>query len=238
MFEVRGLDIAYGNFEVLHHVDIAVGERRIVGLFGHNGAGKSSLLRGIYGILPVRAGKVTFAGEEITNDPPFQRAVRGMRLVPQERNVFANLSVEDNLRLGALRRAGDASVHAARCEDVYETFPILRERYRARASVLSGGERQMLAISIALMTRPKLLLLDEPSSGLAPILVHRLFEMIAAIRDRFGTAVLLVEQNVKEALRIVDDACVLEEGRLVFSGHAGDKNEIVRHLWRLHGARQ
>jgi branched-chain amino acid transport system ATP-binding protein len=238
MFEVRGLDIAYGNFEVLHHVDIAVGERRIVGLFGHNGAGKSSLLRGIYGILPVRAGKVTFAGEEITNDPPFQRAVRGMRLVPQERNVFANLTVEDNLRLGALRLAGDASVHAARREDVYETFPILRERYRARASVLSGGERQMLAISIALMTRPKLLLLDEPSSGLAPILVQRLFEMIAAIRDRFGTAVLLVEQNVKEALRIVDDACVLEEGRLVFSGHAGDKNEIVRHLWRLHGARQ
>jgi branched-chain amino acid transport system ATP-binding protein len=238
MFEVRGLDIAYGNFEVLHHVDIAVGERRIVGLFGHNGAGKSSLLRGIYGILPVRAGKVTFAGEEITNDPPFQRAVRGMRLVPQERNVFANLSVEDNLRLGALRLAGDASVHAARCEDVYETFPILRERYRARASVLSGGERQMLAISIALMTRPKLLLLDEPSSGLAPILVHRLFEMIAAIRDRFGTAVLLVEQNVKEALRIVDDASVLEEGRLVFSGHASDKDEIVRHLWRLHGARQ
>jgi branched-chain amino acid transport system ATP-binding protein len=238
MFEVRGLDIAYGNFEVLHGVDIAVAERRIVGLFGHNGAGKSSLLRGIYGILPVRAGKVTFAGEEITNDPPFQRAARGMRLVPQERNVFANLTVEDNLRLGALRLAGGASVHAARREDVYETFPILRERYRARASVLSGGERQMLAISIALMTHPKLLLLDEPSSGLAPILVQRLFEMIRTIRDRFGMGVLLVEQNVKEALNIVDDACVLEEGRLVFSGHAADKDEIVRHLWRLHEARQ
>src|SRR5712671_2636515 len=185
MFEVRGLDIAYGNFEVLHHVDIAVGERRIVGLFGHNGAGKSSLLRGIYGILPVRAGQVTFAGEETTNDRPFQQAARGMRLVPQEGNVFPNLTVEDNLRLGALRLAGEAAVHAARFEDVYGTFPILRERRRARASVLSGGERQMLALSIALMTRPKLLLLDEPSAGLAPILVQRLFEMIRAIRDRF-----------------------------------------------------
>lgn len=234
MFEVRGLDIAYGNFEVLHHVDIAVGEQRIVGLFGHNGAGKSSLLRGIYGLLPVRAGKVTFAGEEITNDPPFERAVRGIRLVPQERNVFASLTVEDNLRLGALRLAGDASVHAARREDVYETFPILRERCRARASVLSGGERQMLAISIALMTRPKLLLLDEPSSGLAPIMIQRLFEMIRKIRDDFGMAVLLVEQNVKDTLPIIDAAYVLEEGRMIFSGQAGDKDEIVRHLWRLH----
>jgi branched-chain amino acid transport system ATP-binding protein len=237
MFEVQGLDVAYGNFEVLHEVDIAVGERRIVGLFGHNGAGKSSLLRGIYGLLPVRAGKVIFAGEEITNTPPFQRAVRGMRFVPQERNTFANLTVEDNLGLGALRLVGDASVHAARLEDVYGTFPILRERRRARASVLSGGERQMLAISIALMTLPKLLLLDEPSSGLAPILVQRLFEMIRTIRDRFGMAVLLVEQNVKKALSIVDEAYVLEEGRIVFGGRASDKDEIVRHLWRLQRSR-
>jgi branched-chain amino acid transport system ATP-binding protein len=233
MFEVRGLNIAYGNFEVLHNVDVAVGERRIVGLFGHNGAGKSSLLRGIYGLLPVRAGRVTFAGDEITNDPPFQRAVRGMRFVPQERNVFGGLTVEDNLRLGALRLAGDSSVHAARLDEVYETFPILRERHHSRASVLSGGERQMLAISIALMTLPKLLLLDEPSSGLAPILVQRLFEMIRTIRDRWSMGVLLVEQNVKEALNIVDEACVLEEGRMVFAGPAGHRDEIVRNLWRL-----
>ena len=233
MLEVRGIDIAYGAFEVLHKVDLAVGERRIVGLFGHNGAGKSSLLKGIYGVLPVRAGKVTFEGEETTNDRPFQQAVRGMRLVPQEGNVFPNLTVEDNLRIGALRLVGDASVHAAQFEDVYGTFPILRERRGARASVLSGGERQMLAISIALMTRPKLLLLDEPSSGLAPILVQRLFEMIRGIRDRLGTAVLLVEQNVNEALRIVDEVCMLEEGRVVFTGPAIDKDQIVRQLWRL-----
>jgi branched-chain amino acid transport system ATP-binding protein len=233
MLDVRGIDIAYGAFEVLHKVDIAVGARRIVGLFGHNGAGKSSLLKGIYGLLPVRAGKVTFAGEDTTNDRPFQQAVRGMRFVPQESNVFPNLTVEDNLRLGALRLAGGASVKAERFEEVYNTFRILRERRHSRASVLSGGERQMLAISIALMTRPKLLLLDEPSAGLAPILVQRLFEMIRGIRDRFGMAVLLVEQNVNEALRIVDEVCVLEEGRAVFSGAAADKERIVRHLWRL-----
>ena len=233
MLEVRGIDIAYGAFEVLHKVDISVGERRIVGLFGHNGAGKSSLLKGIYGLLPVRAGTVTFAGENTTNERPYQQAVRGIRLVPQEGNVFPNLTVEDNLRLGALRLSGDTSVHAARFEDVYATFPILRERAGARANVLSGGERQMLALSIGLMTRPKLLLLDEPSAGLAPFLVQRMFEMIRTIRDRFGMAVLLVEQNVNEALRIVDEACVLEEGRVVFTGAAGEKEQIVRHLWRL-----
>jgi branched-chain amino acid transport system ATP-binding protein len=233
VLEARGIDIGYGAFEVLHKVDLAVGERRIVGLFGHNGAGKSSLLKGIYGLLPVRAGQVTFAGENTTNDRPFRQAVRGLRLVPQEGNVFPSLTIEDNLRLGALRLAGDASVHAARFDDVYGTFPILRERRRARASVLSGGERQMLAISIALMTRPKLLLLDEPSAGLAPILVQRLFEMIRSLRDRFGMTVLLVEQNVNEALRIVDEVCVLEEGRMIFAGAASDKERIVRQLWRL-----
>ena len=134
MLEVRGIDIAYGAFEVLHQVDLAVGERRILGLFGHNGAGKSSLLKGIYGLLPVRTGTVTFAGERTTNDPPFRQAVRGMRLVPQEGNVFPHMTVEDNLRLGALRLAGDAAIHAARFEDVYGTFPILRERRRHHQS--------------------------------------------------------------------------------------------------------
>ncbi|HEY1362712.1 MAG TPA: ABC transporter ATP-binding protein [Xanthobacteraceae bacterium] len=233
MLEARGIEIAYGAFEVLHQVEISVGPQRIVGLFGHNGAGKSSLLKGIYGLLHVRSGTVTFAGEETTNDRPFEQVMRGMRLVPQESNVFPNLSVEDNLRLGALRLAGGAREEAARFEDVYGTFPILCERRRQRASVLSGGERQMLAISTALMTRPRLLLLDEPSAGLAPILVQRLFQMIRLIRERFGMSVLLVEQNVTEALRIVDEVCVLEEGRVVFTGAADAREEIVRCLWRL-----
>ncbi len=237
MLEVRGISIAYGAFEVLHRVKVTVGERRIVGLFGHNGAGKSSLLKGIYGVLPVCAGTVTFAGEETTNDRPLRQAMRGIRFVPQEGNVFPNLTVQDNLRIGALHLAGDDAVHAARFHDVYEIFPILRERQGARAHVLSGGERQMLAVSIALMTRPKLLLLDEPSAGLAPILVKRIFETIRAIRERFGVSVLLVEQNVNEALRIIDDACVLEEGRVVFTGTASEKDQIVRHLWRFDNMR-
>jgi branched-chain amino acid transport system ATP-binding protein len=233
ILEVRGLSVAYGAFEVLHQVCIAVAERQIVGLFGHNGAGKSSLLKGIYGVLPARAGKVCFAGHETTNERPFRQAMRGIRFVPQEGNVFPSLSVEDNLRMGALRLAGDRAAHAARFEDVYEIFPILRERRGVRAQVLSGGERQMLAISIALMTQPRLLLLDEPSAGLAPILVTRVFETIRTIRDRFGMSVLLVEQNVNEALRIVDEVCVLQEGRVVFTGMAREKDQIVRHLWRL-----
>jgi branched-chain amino acid transport system ATP-binding protein len=233
ILEVKGLSIAYGPFEVLHNVDIEVDERRIVGLFGHNGAGKSSLLKGIYGVLPARAGKVCFAGHETTNELPFRQALRGIRFVPQEGNVFPTLTVEDNLRMGALRLAGNHAAHAARFEDVYEIFPILRERRGVCAQVLSGGERQMLAISIALMTKPKLLLLDEPSAGLAPILVARVFETVRTIRDRFGMSVLLVEQNVNEALRIVDEVCVLQEGRVVFTGIASEKEQIVRQLWRL-----
>jgi branched-chain amino acid transport system ATP-binding protein len=233
ILEVRGLRIAYGAFEVVHQVDIAVAERQIVGLFGHNGAGKSSLLKGIYGVLPVHAGKVCFAGEETTNQQPFRQAARGMRFVPQESNVFPKLTVEDNLRTGALRITGDKAVIAERFKEIYEMFPILSERRAARAQVLSGGERQMLALSIALMTRPKLLLLDEPSAGLAPILVTRVFETIRMIRDRFGMSVVLVEQNVNEALRIIDDVCVLQEGRLVFTGRPSEKDQIVRYLWRL-----
>jgi branched-chain amino acid transport system ATP-binding protein len=233
MLEVRDISVAYGAFEVLHRVNIAVGERQIVGLFGHNGAGKSSLLKGIYGVLPVRAGKVIFAGEDTTNAPPYRQAMRGIRFVPQEGNVFPNLTVEDNLRMGALRLAGHGAERTKPFEDVYETFPILLERRQARAQVLSGGERQMLAVSIALMTRPKLLLLDEPSAGLGPILVERIFETIRGIRDRLGMSVLLVEQNVNAALRIVDQVCVLEEGRAVFTGAATEKDQIVRRLWRL-----
>jgi branched-chain amino acid transport system ATP-binding protein len=233
ILEVRGLRMAYGAFEVVHQVDMAVAERQIVGLFGHNGAGKSSLLKGIYGVLPVRAGKVCFTGEDTTNQQPFRQAMRGMRFVPQESNVFPKLTVEDNLRMGALRLTGDKAVIAERFKDVYEIFPILSERRAVRAHVLSGGERQMLAVSIALMTRPKLLLLDEPSAGLAPILVTRVFETIRMIRDRFGVSVVLVEQNVNEALRIIDEVCVLQEGHLVFTGRPSEKDQIVRHLWRL-----
>lgn len=233
MLEVRGLRSGYGSFQVLDGIDLEVAAGEIVSLLGHNGAGKSTLLKAVFGILPVRSGSVVFDGAEMTQARPFDKAAGGMRLVPQEGNVFPNLTIEDNLRLGALKLPGDRHALGARIEDIYATFAILRERHAARARVLSGGERQMLAISIALMTAPKLLLLDEPSAGLAPLAVTRLFRVIREIRDRHGTAVLLVEQNVTEALRVSERAYVMEEGRMVFAGPSSEKDRIVRHLWRL-----
>ena len=174
MLEIRGLSAGYGNFEVLHRVDLEVPPRRIVGLLGHNGAGKSTLLKAVFGVVPVGEGRVVFSGSDTTHGRPFQKASLGIRFVPQEGNTFPNLSIEDNLRLGAVKLDGDARVAANRLEEIYGIFPILQQRRLAPARVLSGGERQMLAISIALMTSPKLLLLDEPSSGLSPIMVQRL----------------------------------------------------------------
>jgi branched-chain amino acid transport system ATP-binding protein len=234
MLEIQNLRASYGKFEVLHGVDLSVGKRQIVGLFGHNGAGKSALLKSIFGLLPVTEGSVTFAGVDTTRARPFEKSALGIRFVPQEGNIFPSLSVDDNLRLGALKLSGERANLAAHIEQVYDTFPILRERRLAAAQVLSGGERQMLAISIALITAPTLLLLDEPSAGLAPIAVHHLFAMIRQIRERLGTAVLIVEQNVTEALRLTEEVYVLEEGRIVFHGLSQDKEQIVRRLWRLH----
>lgn len=235
MLEVCELRSGYGSFQALDRVDLRVDEGQIVSLLGHNGAGKSTLLKAVFGLLPVRGGTVIFAGADMTHSRPFEKAARGMRFVPQEGNVFPNLSVEDNLRLGALKLPGDRAALTSRIDEVYDTFQILRERRASRARVLSGGERQMLAISIALMTAPRLLLLDEPSSGLAPMAVHHLFEMILQIRDRLGTTVLLVEQNVNEALRVAEQAYVLEEGQVVFHGSSDEKDQIVRKLWRLAG---
>jgi len=233
MFEVRQLSARYADFDVLHGVDIAVGERQMVALLGHNGAGKSALLKAIFGLLPVSGGSVTFGGVDATRARPFEKSALGIRFVPQEGNVFPKLSVQDNLKLGALKLSGGSVRLATRLAEIYDTFPILRERRTSPARVLSGGERQMLAMSIALITAPKLLLLDEPSAGLAPIAVHQLFEMIRQINQRLGTAVLLVEQNVTEALRLTGEVYVLEEGRMVFRGASREKEQIVRHLWRL-----
>lgn len=233
MLELSGLRAGYGAFEVLRGIDLAVADRAIVALVGHNGAGKSTLLKAIFGIVPVTGGAVRFGGTEITRGKSFDKCEAGIRLVPQEANVFFGLTIEDNLRLGALKLAGGRADVDKRIAEIFEIFPILKERSASLARVLSGGERQMLAISIALMTAPKLLLLDEPSAGLAPILVTRLFEMIKSINEQLGAAVLLVEQNVNEALKIASAAYVLEEGRMVFHGPSSERERIIRHLWRL-----
>ena len=187
----------------------------------------------MFGLLPVRGGTVRFNGADTTHAPPFKMGVLGVRFVPQDGNVFPNLTIEDNLKLGALKLPADRAAQTARIDEIYGTFPILRERRAQAARVLSGGERQMLAISIALMTGPRLLLLDEPSAGLAPKLVQRLFDMIKEIQERLGMAVLVVEQNVDEALRVAQQVYILEEGRIVHHGPSSEKNQIVRKLWRL-----
>lgn len=239
ILELRDVKAGYGTYEVLHGVNLDVPERAIVALLGHNGGGKSTLLKAIFGVISVASGTVRFAGEDATRARPFEKASRGLRLVPQEENTFPELTVEENLQLGGLVQlaskrgsAGRTQVEAA-LREVYELFPILEERRLAKARVLSGGERQMLAISIALMTRPRMILLDEPSAGLAPIMVQRLFDAVELINQELGMAILLVEQNVNAALRLAQRTYVMQEGRVVFHGPSADREAIIRHLWGL-----
>jgi branched-chain amino acid transport system ATP-binding protein len=235
--EVRGLRAGYGTFEVLHGCDLVVPAGQIVALLGHNGAGKSTLLKAIFGAVPVGSGTVVFGGEDTTRARPFEKATRGMRLVPQDGNTFPTLTIQENLRLGGLVHLADRRDGARRLADqrdaIYQLFPILLERRLAKARVLSGGERQMLAIGIALMTSPRLILLDEPSAGLAPIMVQRLFGTVQRINRELGTAVLLVEQNVNEALRLAPTVYVMQEGRVVYQGPSADRERVIRHLWGL-----
>jgi branched-chain amino acid transport system ATP-binding protein len=209
----------YDRIEALHGVslDVAVGE--IVTLVGNNGAGKTTLLRAISGVQPIAAGAVIFEGETVNRMPAHVRVVRGIAQVPEGRQVFTPLSVADNLRLGAFARR---DAHIARdLERVYSLFPVLAERRAQLAGGLSGGQQQMLAIGRALMSNPRLLLLDEPSMGLAPVLVEQILATLSSLR-KDGVTILLVEQNVAAALAIADRAYVLETGRIVLDGMARD----------------
>jgi len=216
---VENLTSRYGRIEVLHGVSLEVAAGEIVTLVGSNGAGKTTLLRAISGVQPVSAGTVRFAGEAIDRLPAHRRVARGIAQVPEGRQVFAPLDVEDNLRLGAFsRRDGEIS---ADLDNVYATFPALAEKRRVPAGALSGGQQQMLAIGRALMARPKLVLLDEPSMGLAPFLVEQIFAIIADFKRR-GLTVLLVEQNAHAALAIADRGYVIETGRITISATGRD----------------
>lgn len=219
LLEIEALQSHYGRIRALESVTLAVAEGELVTIVGANGAGKTTLLRTISGVQPASAGRIRFAGRDITRLPAAARVRLGIAQVPEGRQVWAPLSVEDNLVLGAWTRP--RAEIAPRLREIYDLFPRLAERRTQPAGTLSGGEQQMLAIGRALMSEPRLLLLDEPSMGLAPRLVETIFETVRALRRR-GTTLLLVEQNAFAALSIADRGYVLESGRVVLDGPARD----------------
>jgi branched-chain amino acid transport system ATP-binding protein len=220
LLEVRGIDVFYGDVQVLWNLSFSVGKAEIVALIGANGAGKSTTLKTISGILRTRRGEIIYDGESLATIEPYHLVERGLVHVPEARRLFVEMSVEENLDLGALR--GEARTLRARTrEQVFDLFPRLRERRRQAAGTLSGGEQQMVAIARGLMGLPKLMMFDEPSLGLAPILVQEIFNVVKRIRDE-GTTVLLVEQNVRQTLAIADRAYVLETGRVEMEGSGQD----------------
>jgi len=215
VLEVEGLRAGYGPVEVLHGVDLAIGTREIVALLGSNGAGKSTLNNNLSGLYRPFAGRISLDGEEIAGEAPDRIVGRGLVQVPEGRRVFPNLSVRENLALGSYRRG--RTRRQQNLARVSTLFPRLAERLRQRAGTLSGGEQQMLAIGRALMAEPRLLILDEPSLGLSPLLVEEMFALIGRLRED-GLSILLVEQNVVQSLALADRAYVLENGRVALSG--------------------
>jgi branched-chain amino acid transport system ATP-binding protein len=223
MLELRHVTAGYGAFTALWDVSLSIRAGEAVAVVGPNGAGKTTLLRVISGLVPPRAGELELEGERLTGRRAHEIVARGIAHVPEGRRIFPGLTVADNLKMGAFlpaarRRFGES------VERVFGLFPILAERRSQRAGSLSGGEQQMLAIGRALMSRPKLILLDEPSMGLAPVLVLRLFDLIRRVREE-GYTILVVEQNVRQVLKIVDRAYLLEVGRIKVEGRAAELSE-------------
>lgn len=230
MLTVEGLRSRYGRIEVLHGIDLEVNSGEIVTVVGANGAGKTTLLRCLSGLQPVSAGKIGFRGEDITGLASHRRPARGLTQSPEGRQIFTNLTVEENLRLGAYLFR-DERVEKD-MEDAFQMFPILREKRNLNAGGLSGGQQQMLAMARALMGRPSCLLLDEPSMGLAPIIVQQIFDVVSGLKI-LGVTVLLVEQNAYGALKIADRGYVMETGTITMQGPAEEliANPLIREAY-------
>jgi branched-chain amino acid transport system ATP-binding protein len=230
LLSVDGIDAAYGQSRILRDLSLSVDRGEVVSLVGRNGAGKTTTLRAIVGILTPSAGTVTFDGEDITDLPDYETVARGIQYVPEDRQVFPDLTVDENLRMGQLRNEGAGTLST---DEVFERFPRLRERRSNRGSQLSGGEQQMLVIARALVGRTELLLLDEPTEGLAPRIVEDVIDIVETISDE-GVTILLVEQNVQAAMAVADRHYVINKGQNVFEGttpevRAAD-DVLERHL--------
>ena len=231
MLEVSGVTAGYGAFTALWDVSLRVAMGEAVAVVGPNGAGKTTLLRAISGLIAPRQGRVAFEGAELAGRPPYDVVAHGIAHVPEGRRLFPQLTVAENLKMGAYLPSARAR-YAESLERVHALFPVLAERSAQRAGSLSGGEQQMLAVGRALMSRPKLILLDEPSMGLAPVMVLRLFDLIRRVREE-GYTILVVEQNVRQVLKLVDRAYLLEVGRIKMEGRAADlaEQDFVRQAY-------
>nr|WP_221625655.1 ABC transporter ATP-binding protein [Halobellus ruber] len=230
MLDVDGIDAAYGQSRILRDLSLSVDRGEVVSLVGRNGAGKTTTLRAILGILTPTAGTITFDGEDITGYPDYETVNRGIRYVPEERQAFPDLTVDENLRMGQLKSGGEGTLSL---DEVFELFPRLADRRSYNGSHLSGGEQQMLVIARALLGRTKLLLLDEPTEGLAPQIVEDVIEVVETISEE-GVTILLVEQNVRAAMAVADRHYVINKGQNVFDGTTPELREaedvMERHL--------
>ncbi|MDB9862293.1 ABC transporter ATP-binding protein [Litorivicinus sp.] len=228
-FVGRDMTGGYGAADILHDCTIGVEKGQIAVVVGPNGAGKSTAMKAVFGMLPLRSGQVIFNGEDVTQLKPEDRVLRGMSFVPQNQNVFTSMSVEENLEMGAFIRTDDITDSL---NQVYDLFPVLKEKRKQPAGQLSGGQRQQVAVGRALMTQPKVLMLDEPTAGVSPIVMDELFDRIIEIA-RMGVAILMVEQNAKQALEIADKGFVLVQGHNKFtnSGKALLANQEVRRAF-------
>ena len=231
MLEILGLSVFYGGIHALKEISLTVPQGKIISLIGANGAGKSTALRTISGLVEARQGKILFQGREIQNRPAHRIAREGISLVPEGRRIFVNLSVEENLLMGAYSQKVREE-ERRNIEQVYQLFPKLAERKKQKGGTLSGGEQQMLALGRGLMSRPDLLMLDEPSLGLAPKLVREVFGIIRSIHEK-GMTILLIEQNAKAALKVADYGYVLQTGRIFMEGSGSDllQNPSVREAY-------
>ena len=231
MLEVENVSSGYGLIQILWDISFKIGEKEIVSIIGPNGAGKTTLVRTIMGLLPAKNGTIRFKGENIENLPPYEIVKKGVTLIPEGREIFPRMTVEENMLLGAYTINDKDAVKESK-EKIFQIFPVLRKREKALAQTLSGGEQQMLVIGRSLMSNPELLILDEPSLGLAPIIIAKVLDTLRTINEE-GVAVLLVEQNIRDSLNMADRGYVLEEGKIIIEGEGREllTNDHIKEVY-------